>query len=1013
MTDISPAHPHAEPSLASLPAAFGGVPLHNGFAPATESAEGEAPYRCICRFADDDGYSVYCEECRTWQHIDCYYPDNVVPEIHMCVICNPRPVDAIGAADRQRVSRAEIYEGPDGERRKRPAAKSTRKKRDTPLGPPSGPLLNGSALPAQHLDGNVLPDQPALKRPKTSHRPSSSTTSILYPPPPLSARKRNNSVAVPAGSPTRSPTSPVNGHHDFSPEFMRLYDHTYAATETNSFLRLSVSDDLTTWLNDVEMLREVTNGKTQHEVFQRWDSPWEELENISPGVSKRRFEDTQVTINKKHPVYEFIVAENATPAGAFIGEINGQIYGIDEYKSDPANRWETLRHPEPFVFFNDKLPICIDARKEGSVLRFVRRSCQPNTRMQIIIVGQAYHFCLVSEQAIQQQQEITVGWNIDEIFNSIVKKAHEKRTIDPEEELYVTRWVSVVKANFGQCACGKPQGVGCLLDRVPVKSSQRHTNNSHARPKKQRRGPTQISPLSTGRATNSRAGSEGWTLIDVDEEADRRSVSGSGSARSKASSRDITPAMQDGSIGLGVELSTREQRKLQQSEKLFEQMEKTRSTGTDTAKRRKRTSGGSTVNTPTMTTSVSTLASAAANPNSRQRQLPSNTSPTSASNSGRRLNGRFDPRRRPLPNGTSHTPPKLAYSEAATQTDCQVEAPEVDETVMRLRRLNRVSFAKVQLNRIRKGMCDRSSVGADTPSVRSPSPLTPAYDPEPRNDMPPPPPPFQFRDVSMSEPAETSDTEMKDAEVSPRRSPVVLQAPPRARSEARAPKVDKDNDTEMEDLKAKAESPEPEPPNPEPSKIERPKSEPPKVDPPKPTPPAAKHPLPPKPSLQPPPPPKPTLHVPLSSPIYTTRPPLQSPIQAPTPVFPATPSAATSPVTAMSVTTAGLAAPTPASAGASPTLLQSPITPSALPLASPLAPPNAAAAAPSPPQPIKKKLSLSAYVDRKKKAEAAQAAASSTGVAQSSPLATTAVSAEAKADDAMDVDAKAKVNGAA
>jgi hypothetical protein len=1030
MTEISPAHPHAEPSLASVPAAFEGVPLHNGFAPAAEPSDGEAPYRCICKFADDDGYSVYCEECRTWQHKDCYYPDNTdVPDIHMCVICDPRPCDAAAAAERQRKSRAEVP-GENGDRKqKRPAAKTSRKKpRDAPLGPPSGPLLNGSVLPdlAFGHDGMSLPDQPAQKRPKTSHRPSSSTTSAFYPPPP-SARKRTNSVAVPSGSPTKSPSSPVvNGHHElYSPEFMRLYDHRYVPTQTNSFLRLAVSDNLTAWLNDVEKLRQVTNGKTQHEVFQRWDSPWEELENVSPGVTKHRYEDAQVTVGGKHPVYEFIIADNATPAGAFIGEINGQIYGRDEYITDPANRWETLRHPEPFVFFNDKLPICIDARAEGSMLRFVRRSCQPNTRMQIIIVGQQYHFCLVSEQAIAQQQEITIGWNIDETFNSIVKKAHEKRTIDPEEELYVTRWVSVVKANFGECACGKPPGVGCLLDRVPVRSSHGHMNSSHPpHPKQPRKKPRrvlpQISPLSTGRATNSRAGSEGWTRVDVDEEADARSVSGSGSAsaRSKPSSRDITPAMHDGSIGLGVELSTREQRKLQQSEKLFEQMEKIRSTGTDTAKRRKRTSGGSTVNTPTMTTSVSIPRVSAEVPSdSRQRQLPSNTSPTTASNSGRRLNGRnpFDPRRRPLPNGTSHSPPKLAYTEAATQTECQIEAPEVDEHVMRLRRRNRGSFAKMQLNRIRKGMCDRSSVGADTPSVGSPSRLTPASDlPESRSDMPPPPPPAQLKEASISEPAEASpDTEMKDAETetSPRRSPVVLQPPPqRVRQETKAPpKLDKDNDTEMEDVRTKAESPEAEPPKPEPSKLERPKPEPIKADPPKPTPPSAasKHPLPPKPSLQ----------VPLPSPVFTTRPQLQSPIQVPTPSFPppATPSAATSPVTATSVTTSrlALAVPSPGTVGTSPTLLQSPLTPSAPPLASPLAPPGAAA--PSPPQPVKKKLSLSAYVDRKKKAEAAQAAASSVGsVAQSSPLATTAVSStEAKTDDAMDVDAKGKQNGAA
>src|SRR5215217_6281504 len=60
----------------------------------------EEPYtiKCICGFADDDGYTIFCEKCDTWQHIECYYPNQVDDAVrddfaHSCVECQPRILD--------------------------------------------------------------------------------------------------------------------------------------------------------------------------------------------------------------------------------------------------------------------------------------------------------------------------------------------------------------------------------------------------------------------------------------------------------------------------------------------------------------------------------------------------------------------------------------------------------------------------------------------------------------------------------------------------------------------------------------------------------------------------------------------------------------------------------------------------------------------------------------------------------------------------------------------------------
>jgi hypothetical protein len=79
----------------------------NNALPIIESAD-EEPYtiKCICNFSDDDGNTVYCETCDTWQHIECYYPGRVEEASgeefdHFCADCKPRALDRRHAQERQ------------------------------------------------------------------------------------------------------------------------------------------------------------------------------------------------------------------------------------------------------------------------------------------------------------------------------------------------------------------------------------------------------------------------------------------------------------------------------------------------------------------------------------------------------------------------------------------------------------------------------------------------------------------------------------------------------------------------------------------------------------------------------------------------------------------------------------------------------------------------------------------------------------------------------------------------
>jgi hypothetical protein len=90
-------------SAEHLPAEDASVAFLGGSqALAEQKMEVEYLIKCICTCGDDDGNTVYCDNCETWQHIECYYPNQNVPELHRCADCEPRPLDRKAAIERQK-----------------------------------------------------------------------------------------------------------------------------------------------------------------------------------------------------------------------------------------------------------------------------------------------------------------------------------------------------------------------------------------------------------------------------------------------------------------------------------------------------------------------------------------------------------------------------------------------------------------------------------------------------------------------------------------------------------------------------------------------------------------------------------------------------------------------------------------------------------------------------------------------------------------------------------------------
>ncbi len=578
--------PVAAPSIAS-------PTLNGGLSDAVMQDDNEDyTIKCICSYGDDDGSTVFCDKCDTWQHIICYYQGKKVPEVHFCADCDPRQLDAKRATESQKRLREHI--GGTDRKAKRPPQKSHKKKKDSTATPEQ---TNGFQLHGRHESVSATRDQPPpAKRAKTNHRTSTSIITMNGVPALPEPRKRASSNVNAYPSPTKSPLSqPLHPPiPTYSTEFLNLYendrgknnidDGQNARTFSNS-MSMAVTNDLTLWYDNPFALKQKTD-KQHQEVFHQSDQPLRP--ETWPRVILKEKTNTETQFAGRFPKWKCIMLDSNVKKDEFIGEIKGDIGRLEDYCIDPDTRWSELRHPEPFVFFHPQIPIYIDSRAEGTQFRYVRRSCHPNVSLKTFVTGERdFHHCFVAKENINAGTELTAMWYIDQtLFNNGRVKEENG---DEEEAKRRTTYFSKILANFGGCAC---DSMDCSLKNFDLRTPPDYSKKGR---KWRGRIKNAASPTSTGQATNSRANSEHIQMTEEEEQLDSRSTSGS--IRSKPQSRDITPANpgpteqgQDPSLGM----SAREKRKILMAEKAFEDQESKKHKA-----KRKRNSNGPALSTPT------------------------------------------------------------------------------------------------------------------------------------------------------------------------------------------------------------------------------------------------------------------------------------------------------------------------------------------------------------------------------------------------------------------------------
>ncbi|KFY39491.1 hypothetical protein V495_05920 [Pseudogymnoascus sp. VKM F-4514 (FW-929)] len=545
---------------------------------ATDSVD-EEPYtiKCICDYSDDDGNTIYCERCDTWQHIECFYPGNVEEASrddfsHFCADCDPRPLDRRKAHERQREQRLDKLRQDDVDKKtKRPPSKSHKKKPK-----PSDVVTNGIHDHDSHhgaKTGSPHDHTSHAKKPKSHHRSQQSISAAKRSP---TSHSRNHSHAHPLSPATTPPDLPQDFIiHTYSKQFQDLCENDPGPQDlqANSFASLAVTDSMSTWLRDPGKLREDVGIENSEDVFRTVKA---EVDFDTYPRAKLQVNSKTISAKPDLQLRYLTVQETLRQKESILGELKGLVGFQSTFVKEDGGTYSRLCHPPPFVFFHPHLPLYIDTRKEGTQCRYVRRSCRANSILETYITNQSeYHFCFQTEQALAANTQITLQWDFK--FRNGKRFVHllgleDDHGTEPEitEQEYdeLSDLISSVLSDYGGCACDLGNDCAFVRFHRNFRSKLQQVQTQTAKPKKQRK-PKHVSPISTGHATNSRDASEGRQEV-YDAEDDSRSASGS----IKPRSRDMTP-MTAGLDANGTELvSDRDKRKLADIEKTFEQMDK-------------------------------------------------------------------------------------------------------------------------------------------------------------------------------------------------------------------------------------------------------------------------------------------------------------------------------------------------------------------------------------------------------------------------------------------------------
>lgn len=403
-TILSPSGPSQPPSLANSTTTPEDV----------EDSSGEI--NCICEISEDDGFTICCDKCDTWQHLVCVQlTDENLPVEYYCPKCSPRLLDVSKAKEIQRHRREELAKR--SYKKKKPAAASHKKKENTngSNGNILGRVSTTMEKAAVQGHGKLLSPKEMYSHPSRKRGPRASqatNTTGSHPPsqPPAvgSAGFSNTIITVAPGTPT-VPASTHRGGAENDVDYDisdKKYKHDF----------IDICSDQYTGRPVQIFIENLASQTSEHPALQgelRANYAREKFASIDlPKISVCQLPDSSgLYSSSEHPRWSLVLETSVSP-GELVTIYKGEVVLTKSRQNESKPQLDVLRSPQLYVLFHPSLPIYIDARKWGSEARFIRRSCRPNLEIRTVVVDHSQVcFGLFAKTAIRPGTQLTLSWD--------------------------------------------------------------------------------------------------------------------------------------------------------------------------------------------------------------------------------------------------------------------------------------------------------------------------------------------------------------------------------------------------------------------------------------------------------------------------------------------------------------------------------------------------------------------------------------------------------------------------
>jgi len=520
--------------------------------------------RCICEYNEDDGYTVCCDKCGTWQHVACMQLEDDIPSNYLCNTCSPRPVEAKRAKELQKQRRRDEKVN----RRKR-SATTAHKKKDVHQS--SGHHGQNGATVGKTIQGS---EKTAIVKLPSPREPQAPVAPV--------SRKRNQRVSHSAGNGSvAGSTSPFPDRNADAESDTDLDKYRYEFIDIGAGQNRYTSDAVKDFLSNA-----LRSGRNDEHV-KRY-SQHDFAATPFPKASVRAVPDPSKSYSEL-PRWCYVLEASCSrgkPVALFKGELGFQ----SEYKEETINQYALWHHPKPHVIFHPALPVYVDARRHGSEARFVRRSCKPNLSIKIMLVDDSSVYVgLFAAESIKSGTELTLGWDWSGLEQSqhLLDAGFEFSKVPADEMKLAALWVDNLLDKMGDCACAdrnecllaKIKECGGVDTAVPKRPATNGIGNGNSKKQRIKRNPSTESSRSKEPTPDVQQGNS------KDGDPDRKI---------KPSSRDPTPVHQHEIAVDSANMTRREERKFKE---VLSRIEKQEEQVHQPSKRRKRNSATSDLTT--------------------------------------------------------------------------------------------------------------------------------------------------------------------------------------------------------------------------------------------------------------------------------------------------------------------------------------------------------------------------------------------------------------------------------